>query len=493
MSTGEHDLDATDTEAPEPDAAAAKLDMDVQITDVGPCKKHVKITIARGEIDRQFADALGTLKREAQVPGFRPGRAPKQLVEKRFRKEMAEQVKVALVTECLKQLDADFDLEPIAQPTLDVAAIELPDEGPMQFELDIEVQPEFALPAYQGFTIQVPVKTITEADVDAQETAFREQNAPLVPKLEGGAAAGDFVIADLTFLRDGATYKQVKEVTFRLASELRFPDGAIPKLDETLRGVEPGQTRRTVAQIGSGAADPSLRGGTLDVIIQVHDLKQLRLPELDAAFLRAHHFESREQFRAALRQDLERRIQTQQREAVRRAILDALLRQTRIELPADLVARQEAVTIRRLAAQLREGGLSDSEIRAREAEIRANAHETTRRSLAEFFLLAKIAEAERISVSDEDVALELESIAARTDESPRRVRARLEKEGTSDALIAQILERKTIARILEYVAYKEIPFVEPPPVETLDQAATVAADPAAAPSEPTAPAGASPA
>jgi trigger factor len=151
-----------------------------------------------------------------------------------------------------------------------------------------------------------------------------------------------------------------------------------------------------------------------------------------------------------------------------------LISETPFDLPVDLVNRQEKSTLRRLAMELRQGGLSDTDIRAREAELRANAHETTLKSLKEFFVLAKIAEAEEIKVEDEDMEVEIEAIADRTDESPRRVRARVEKDGLADALASQILERKTIDRILHYVKLEEVLLVDDKSVETLDQAATTA-------------------
>src|SRR5215210_8245615 len=106
MSTGEHDLDtAEETQDAEAEQPKRKLDLDVQISDVGPCKKHLKIAIARSEVERQFDESLGTFKREAAVPGFRPGRAPRPLVERRFRKEVAGQVKSTLLMACMEQLD----------------------------------------------------------------------------------------------------------------------------------------------------------------------------------------------------------------------------------------------------------------------------------------------------------------------------------------------------------------------------------------------------
>src|SRR4051812_1188488 len=170
MSTGEHEPDSPATAEAEPEAPAAeakpKLALDVQIEDVGPCKKHVKVAIPRSDVERQFKDSLGEMTKEAHVPGFRPGHAPKGLVEKRFRKEMANQVKSALLMASLEQLDEDYKLNPISQPNLDVAAIELPDDGPMKYEIEVEVRPDFPLPAYKALTVKRASKTIGESDVD---------------------------------------------------------------------------------------------------------------------------------------------------------------------------------------------------------------------------------------------------------------------------------------------------------------------------------------
>ena len=481
MSTGENELDSPTSTAQVTEGAEGelsgkhKLDLDVQISDVGPCKKHLKIAIARSEIERQFDESLGTMKREATVPGFRTGRAPRQLVEKRFRKQVAEQVKTTLLMAALEQLDEDHKLNPITQPDLDIAAIELPDDGPMRFEMDVEVRPDFPLPAYKALTVKRPIRTITDADVDEQLTRFLERYAQLVPKLEGGAELGDFVTADLRFHRGEQTLNEAKEIQFRLQPEMRFQDGSVPNLGEVLVGIKTGEDREADAKIGSSSPDPSLRGQTIRVNFQVNDLKQLRLPEVNTAFLNGIGFDTQDELKSALREILDRRVATQQRQAIRRDVLSSLIAETPFDLPSDLVSRQEKSTLRRLVMDLKQEGLSEPDIRAREAEIRANAHEATLRSLKEFFVLAKIAEAESISVEDSDLEEEIEMIAARSDESVRRVRSRVEKEGLADALASQILERKTLDRILEFVKFEEVPHQEQGAVETLDQTASPAA------------------
>jgi len=457
-------------------AEKPKLDLSVEITDAGPCKKHLKVAIAESDIERQYTESLGSIRRDAAVPGFRPGRAPKTLVNKRFRKEVQGQVKSALLMAALEQIDEDHKINPISQPNLDLEAITLPDGGPLEFEMDVEVQPEFALPSYKALSVNRPVREIAEKDVDAQLTSFLERYAQLVPKLEGGAELGDQITADLKFHKDGVALNEVREIQFRLQPELRFQDGRVPDLAGALLGAKPGEVRDADAEVGSASADPALRGQTIRVSFVVHDLKSYRLPEVDAEFLDSIGFDSDEELREALKEVLERRVQYQQRQSMRRQMLDAMIAEVPFDLPADLVARQERSTLRNHVQELRQAGLSDSQIRAREAEIRANSHESTLRSLKEFFLLAKIAEAEDLKVEENDLEAEIASMAARSDESPRRIRARIEKEGLAEGIASQILERKTIDRILEYVKIVDVSTTEDEKqVETVDELASPAA------------------
>lgn len=475
MSTPE-DENATPVEAADESTATAepaaeekhRLALEVEIRDVGPCKKHLKVVIPRDEIDRQMGDSLKSVRREAAVPGFRPGRAPVVLVQKRFKKELESQVKSTLLLQAMEQIDEENKINPISRPQLDLDAIKVPDDGPLTFEMDVEVQPEFPLPEYKGLVVARPTRTITDTDVDAQLLRFLEQYAQEVPKLDGGAELGDLVIADLKFDKDGIALNEAKEVKFRLQNELRFQDGRVPELAAALAGARSGDVREAQAHIGSSSPDPALRNQTIRVTFHILDLKTLRVPEVDAEFLERLGFESETELREALRGLLERRVEFQRRQAVRKSVLDQLVESTPFDLPAELVARQERSTLRNKIQEMRQAGLSDSVIRAREAEIRANAHESTLRSLKEFFILAKIAEAEDLKIEESDLDAEIESIAERSDESPRRVRARIEKEGLGESLATSILERKTVERIVELAKPEDIPMAEEHAVETLD-------------------------
>jgi trigger factor len=485
MSTEEQDREGGTavTVGDEPgEGSKRKLDMQVDISDVGPCKKHIKVSIPRAEIERQYKSSLEDFGKEVAVPGFRPGRAPRQLVIKRFKKQVGDQVKSSLLMASLEQLDQEYELNPITQPQLDVAAIELPDDGPMDFEIDVEVRPQFALPDYKGLTLKRPVRPISEADIEVHLRQYLERYGQIVPKLEGAAELGDYVTADLVFQRpDGSVLNEVKEIQFRLQPEMRFRDGSIPKLGDALVGTKPGETRQAEAKLGTSTGEAALRGASVTVQIRLHDLKQMRLPEVNPTFLNSIGFASIEELRDAVKDALKRRIETQQSQALRRQILDQLLARTPFELPSDLVRREEESTIRRLVMELRKEGITDNEIRASEAAIRANAHESTLRSLKELLLLSQIAQAEEIEVEEEDFAVEIEAMAERSGESPRRIRSRLEKEGLSQQFTTQILERKVIDRILQTSTVEDDVTASAEPevsVETLDHAAAEAEVPA---------------
>lgn len=455
--------------------AERRMDLAVAISDVGPCKKHLKITIPREEIDRQLGDSLDRLRREAPIPGFRPGRAPKQLFLKRFRKELADEVKSTLLTNSLKQIDLDYKLEPLSQPKLDVAAIVLPDEGPLDFDMEVEVRPQFDLPDYRGVSVRRPKVEFQDSDVDKQVARFLARYGQIVPKLEGTAAIGDFLTAKLVFLAaDGRVLSERDEIEFRIPQELRFQDGSAPRFGEIMTGAAVGETRDVEATLGTGVSDPDLRSARITLRVEVKDLKQMRLPETSDEFLRTIGFDDLTELRAVVRRALHRRIQNEARQIMRRQIMDALIKATPFDLPTDLISREERNTVLRLVQELRGEGMSENDIRARAAQIRANAHEATTRNFKELLLLSKIAEAEEIQVGEADIELEIESIADRADESPRRIRARMEKEGSLDSLAERILDQKVIDRILGYAAIEDVAITKTSldeDIETLDESA----------------------
>src|SRR5262245_2372130 len=156
-----------------PDAPPAeekkKIKQTVDIKDVGPCKKHIKVTVGRDDIDDSFQKKFKELVGESWIPGFRPGKAPKPIVQRRFKKDVHDQVKGEILLASLEQLAEEFDVAPLSAPNLNTNALTIPDKGDFIYEFEVEVRPHFDLPEYKGLKLKKPVRDFTEADVDEEQ------------------------------------------------------------------------------------------------------------------------------------------------------------------------------------------------------------------------------------------------------------------------------------------------------------------------------------
>jgi len=448
------------------------LTLEVDIQERSACERHVTVKVSRADIDRFFDKEFSELVESAQVPGFRPGHAPRRLIERRFRKDTAEKVKTSLLMASIEQISEEHDLSAISEPKFDLEAVELPDEGPMTYEFDLEVRPTFDLPQWKGLTIERPVKEFTDQDVDAALRNLLAQHGQLMP-YDGPAETGDYVSTALTFTCEGQVISSAPEELIRIRPVLSFRDGRIEKFDELMKGVRAGEGRTGQAVLSEDAPNEALRGKTVTAQFDIQEVKRLQLPEMTPEFLDSiGGFESEAELRDAVRDNLRRQLNYHQRQRAREQIASALTVSATWELPPDLLKRQSERELSRAVLELQRSGFSDAQIRAYENDLRQNSLRVTAKALKEHFILERIAEEENIEEVPEDYDHEIELLAEQSGETPRRVRARLEKAGRMDVLRNQIIERKVIDRILEFAKFRDVPWQpEGAEVEAVDRAA----------------------
>jgi trigger factor len=434
-----------------------KLNQSVELRDVGPCKKHVKVTVDRSSIDTLIDKKFSELVVDTPVAGFRPGKAPRKIIERRFRKDVTQQVRAEVLLKSLEQLDEDTKLSPLAPPNLDPGKIELPEQGPLVYEFDIEVRPEFDLPDYKGLKLRRPVRVFTDADVAEEERRILAPYGSLVPKPEGNADIGDYLIVDMT-ARDGdRELSRHKEITIRIDPRLALKDGVCENFGEVVKGAQAGDTRTISIKLSDATSDAALRGKTVQAELEIKEVKKLRLPELTDAFLHEFGVRSAEQLRERIRVLLERRVEYYQRQSAREQVLQQLASATSWELPHDLLQRQARKTLHRRLLEMQEAGMSEDEIRGRLRILQQDVLRSTALALKEHFVLQKIAEVENIDVEEQDIDEEIERLAVQRNESPRRVRAWLEKEDLMDVLATELIERAALDLILDNAEYQEVP------------------------------------
>ena len=465
------------------DPAKEKLNQTVDIKDAGPCKKHIKVTIDRGDIDRRVEERYKELVGDSWIPGFRPGKAPKQIVVRKYKKEVNDQIKGQLLLASLEQLAEDFDVAPLSPPNLNPDGIVIPDQGPFVYEFDVEVRPQFELPNYKGLKLRRPTHTFTDADVAKEEQRLLGRFGQLVPK-DGPAEVGDYLITDMTTKAGDRIVGSAKELTLRIDDTVTFKDGVAPKFGEQTAGAKAGDTRTIEINMTDAVADVSLKGQTVQGVLEVKDVKRMRLPELDEEFLQTNFgVKTPEQMRERLRVLLERRLEYQQRQSAREQVLAQIAAAGDWELPQDMLVRQARKTLARRVMEMREAGLGDEEIRARQRILERDVINSTALALKEHFVLQKIAEVEKIEISDDEIEAEIETIADQTGESYRRVRAQFEREDLIETLAAQLIERKALNLILESAEYEDVPMEQEKGLGAVEQQAVEgeAKDPTAVP------------
>ncbi|MBI3412024.1 MAG: trigger factor [Planctomycetes bacterium] len=432
-----------------------KLDQQVEISDAGPCKKHIKVTVRRDDIDKRLNEKYSELVGDSHVPGFRPGKAPREIVVRKFKKDVMDQVRGQVLLASLEQLAEDFDVAPLSPPNLNPDKLEIPDKGDFIYEFEVEVRPQFDLPDYKGLKLTRPVKTFSEKEVQEEEHKILSRYGSLIPK-EGKAELGDYVIVDMTTKFLDQPIGSATEITIRIEDTVAFKDGVADKFGEQMIGVTAGEARVVEIVMSDAVANPGLKGQTVKAHFDVKDIKKMRLPELTAAFLENFGVHSPEQLREQVRLSLERRLEYTQRQSAREQVLSHIAASSTWELPQDLLLRQARKALARRVMEMQEAGMTEQEIEARQRLLQRDVIANTALALKEHFVLQKLAEVEKIEVEDDEIDLEIERLADLEKESPRRVRAQLEKDDLLETLAAQLIERKALNLILEHAAYEDV-------------------------------------
>ncbi len=443
---------AVTTEAEE---AAERMDLTVEIRNVGPCKKHVSVTVAEGDIAAIREECVGDLSGKAQVPGFRVGRVPRQLLERKFKDDISAQIKQKVLLASLEQMSEENKIDPISEPKIDVESLEIPDSGSFHYEFEVEVRPEFDVPDYASFTIRRPSGEVTAEEL----AAYRQQFLSSYSKketVESAAEAGDFVTCSMTFKHAGSVIREADSISVQVLPAVNFQDAVLEGFDKLMIGASAGDTKETTVRISLQSPVIEMRGEEVTVEIAVEEIQRQELPTIDKEFLEKLNLQSEEELESELRSSLERQIEFQQRQATRQQVLEKIVESADWDLPESLVRQQTENALRRELLEMSQAGFTRETILARENEIRRNAIDTTRQALKEHFVLDRIATEEGIECEPADIDREMMMMSFQSGEPIRRIRARMAKSGMVENLEAQLRERKAVDFILSKATFEDV-------------------------------------
>lgn len=452
---------STDTSLPPESESGAEsekqpLDLSIEVQEVSACERHVTVTIPRADIDRYFQKQYDELAPEASVPGFRTGRAPRKLIENRFKPQVADQVKGSLIMDSLSQIGDGDDYSAISEPDFDFEQVSIPDEGDMTYEFNIEVRPEFDTPQWKGLKLERPEREFTDADVDDHIAKLGVQFSDLVP-VDEPVKLNDVITCDITCRHNNNVVNQEKELSLHVRPTLSLADATIDDFGDLIVGSKAGESKSVTVDISEYSENEELRGEKVEVEFAIHDVKRVE-SKTDAEIAEKIGFDSGDELRELIRKSLNDQLQYAQREKIRDQISASLTESANWELPPDLLRRQARRELDRSVMEMRSSGFSEDEVTAKTNVLRKNIMDRTERLLKEHFILEKIAEEESVQEEERDYEIELARLAAQQNDSVRRIRARLERNGQMDALRNMIIERKVIEMIEEHAEMKPITF-----------------------------------
>jgi len=435
-------MSAVDTEA------TTQLDLQVKIEKPSACQRHVVVTIPRAELDRYFRKAYDEIAPRADLPGFRAGKIPRKLLESRFKKTVADQVKSNLVMDSLQQITEGGEFSAIAEPDMDYGAVKLPETGDFTFEFKIEVRPEFDTPKWEGLELVKTEFSLTDEEVERQLVRTLDRIVEGEP-VDGEAKLGDKAIISITFTADSKPLSLLEEALVQIHPQLSLADCIIENFGELVVGKKEGDKVSTKVKVLETSLNEQLRGVEVDAEIKLIEIRRVNVESLSPQQLLEIGFESTDELREFVRKELSRQCEYHQAQLLREQITKQLTTGADWDLPPATVRRQADRELHRRVLEMKRNQFSDDQIRIVINSMRRNIEEMTREALREHFVLEKIAEDLKIDPTEAEYEEEINLIAERSDASARQVRNKLERNGQMDAIRNQILERNVINRIVD--------------------------------------------
>ncbi|MFH1615041.1 MAG: trigger factor [Planctomycetota bacterium] len=429
----------------------------VTIEDTGPCKKKVVIEVPEEKIKEALDKEYSELGRDAIVPGFRKGRAPRRLLEKRFGKDIRKQVKLKLLVDAAEEAKKDNDLDVLGEPDIDQENIELPESGSLKFEFEIEVRPEFDLPVLENIPVEKVKFEVTDEQIAEEIMRLRKRMGLWAPVEDGSVAAGDQVIADISVKAEDEQEEQTHTNSVIFVRDPGFV-GAVPveNLVEVLAGAKQGDVKKISTEVSKTYYDKQYRGKKVDVGISIKDIKRLEAAGLDENFFRQVGVSDEQELKAKVHEAINSRLEEQQRSTMAGQIYQYLLDNTEFDLPLDVVAAQSAQILQRRYSELLMRGLDRKKVEERMEQLRGSSDDQAKKQLKLFFVMSKVAEKLDIEVSEEEINGQIARIALQRGQRPERVREQLTREGTLSQFALQLRENKCVERLLESAKVAEI-------------------------------------
>jgi trigger factor len=404
-------------------------------------KREIEVEVPAEEVARETETLIQKYQKLARLPGFRQGRVPASIIRQRFLQDIQSDVVDSLVPKYFRQETSKLGLLPVSQPR--VTDLHIHEGEPLRFKASFEIMPEVKVEGYKELRAERTEISVKEEEVEETLNGLRERHAAFTAVEGRPLADGDFAQVSLDGQPQDGQGKPVHmdEVLVEIAGK-----NTMPEFTENLRGASAGDEKRFDVVYPEDFSDKRLAGRTFTYSVKVQSIKQKNLPELNDEFAKElGEFTSLEEVRKRIREGMEAERQHEAERESKDKLVTELVKRNEFEVPEAMVERQVDLQLERGMRALVAQGMKAEDLKKMDLQrLRAGQRERAVEEVKASLLLEKVAEEEKIEVSDDEINQEIEALANQSKQTPEEIRARLTREGALDRIRARIRAEKTL-------------------------------------------------
>ncbi len=438
--------------------------MNVTVENLAPCKKLVRIEIEAKEVDETFASVTKDYQKQAALPGFRPGKAPRDMVIKKYDQDINDEVKRKLTSDSYRKALEEKKLDVLGYP--DIEEIQFGRGQSLQYAATIETSPEFELPDYKGLPAKQEMRTVTDDDMTRALDTLRQQQVSYTT-VERPAQTADIAVVNYAGTVDGKPITDLAPTAKGLTVQQSFwveLDGKtfIPGFAEQLLGAKAGDKRTVNVDFPADFVTPQLVGKKGVYEVEVVEVKEKVLPALDDAFAKSFGAESLEKLREGVRNDLEAELITTKNKSIRQQLIRSLLDRVTFDLPESAVAQETKNVVYDIVRENQKRGISRDLIEQQKDQIYSAAASGAKERVKVSFLLQKIAEKEEIKVGQDEIAQRIGNMAAAYQIPSDKFIKDLQKRNGIIEIYDQLMNEKVVDMLQANAKIEEVPAATTP-------------------------------
>jgi trigger factor len=420
----------------------------------------MRVEVEPEKVEAVFDEVTREFQRKVRFPGFRPGKAPKDMVLKRFETEIQDEVKSKLITDSYRQAVKEQKITPVVSP--DVEEVQFSRGQPLHFVATMEIAPEFELPEYKGLRAQREVGGTTSTDIERALQLFRERQKTFLT-VDRPVKHGDVAVVNYTATCDGKPITEIAPTAKGLTDNKAFwieteKDSFLPGFSGQLLGAKAGEKRTVTIDFPANFMLPALAGkkGVYDV--EVVEVKEKILPEMDQKFAESWGAKDLETLREGMRADLQNEWNQTQNRKIRQQVTNALLHSVQCGLPEAVVTAETRNIVFNIVSDNQQRGVTKEALDAEKDNIYATANNMARERVKAMFVFQKIAEKEGIRIVEADILARLQTLAVENKMPVDKLVQELKKNQRLEEVVHRpILHDKVINLLVQYAKIEDIP------------------------------------